>query len=206
MKNELKQWINPIYLEDYGLLKKRFIDTKPFEHFVLNNFFNGDKLNRVYSALLNEQFYKFDSDLYSFMQTDDLKNSENEVINEFYNFFRSPDFVGYISKVNDIKLSKVIDMSGFIYGSGDYLLPHDDKLEGRKVAYVLNLSTGFTMNHGGSLDLFDAKDGHPTKVIKSILPGFNTFTMFKVVPGCFHRVSEVVASKKRFSIAGWFHG
>jgi Rps23 Pro-64 3,4-dihydroxylase Tpa1-like proline 4-hydroxylase len=81
------------------------------------------------------------------------------------------------------------------------LLPHDDRLSGRKIAYILNLSKNFAKNDGGALQFFKGK-----KIVKSIPPTFNTFTIFQVSPRSLHQVQEVLSDKKRISFAGWFHG
>jgi Rps23 Pro-64 3,4-dihydroxylase Tpa1-like proline 4-hydroxylase len=92
-------------------------------------------------------------------------------------------------------------MSAFIYDDTDYLLPHDDRLEGRKIAYVVQVGDNFAKEDGGALQLLEGK-----KVVKSISPSYNAFTIFKVSSKSWHQVQEVLSSKKRVSFAGWFHG
>ena len=52
------------------------------------------------------------------------------------------------------KLSK-IDMAAYVYGLGDFLLPHDDQVENRVIAYSLHLTPDLEEEDGGSLDLFE---------------------------------------------------
>ncbi len=193
-----KSWINPVYLKNVVGLKREFASNLPFPQLVLGNFFTN-KINKVAAALLKEKFYEYNSDLYQFQQTDDCKNAKQPAVKAFHKFFSSKEFIQFISKITNTKL-KYIDMSGFIYDDTDYLLPHDDRLAGRKIAYILNLSRDFTRADGGALQFFKGN-----KIVKSIPPTFNTFTIFKVSSKSLHQVQEIMSNKKRISFAGWFH-
>jgi Rps23 Pro-64 3,4-dihydroxylase Tpa1-like proline 4-hydroxylase len=192
-------WVNPVYLKNVDGLRKQFPSNKPFPHLVLGNFF-AKRINSVAKALVKEKFYENNSDLFQFQQTDDCKNAKQPAVKEFYKFFSSKEFINLISKITNTKL-KFIDMSGFIYDDSDYLLPHDDRLSGRKIAYVVNLSKDFTPSDGGALQFFKGN-----KIVKTIPPTFNTLTIFKVSPKSLHQVQEVMSNKKRLTFAGWFHG
>lgn len=191
--------VNTVYLRSAGGLRKQFSSNKPFPHLVLGNFFTKN-ISNVAKSLLKEKFYENNSDLFQFQQTDDCKNAKQPAVKEFHKFFGSKEFIQFISKITNTKL-KSIDMSGFIYDDTDYLLPHDDRLSGRKIAYILNLSKNFIASDGGALQFFKGKE-----IVKSIPPTFNTFTIFKVSPKSLHQVQEVISSKKRVSFGGWFHG
>ncbi len=192
-------WVNPIYLKNVDGLRKQFSSNTPFPHLVLGNFFTG-KVDAVATALFKEKFYEHNADLYQFKQTDDCRNAKQSAVKEFYKFFSSKQFIKFISQITSAKLSS-IDMSGFIYDDTDYLLPHDDRLSGRKIAYILNLSKNFKKSDGGALQFFKG-----SKIVKSIPPTFNTLTIFKVSPESLHQVQEIISRKERLSLAGWFHG
>ncbi len=193
------KWVNPVYLKNVSGLKKQFSSNKPFPHLVLGSFFTK-KISNTAKQLLKEKFHEQNSDLFQFQQTDDCKNAKLPAVKDFYKFFSSKEFIQFISQITNTKL-KFIDMSGFIYDDTDYLLPHDDRLSGRKIAYILNLTENFTRADGGALQFFKGR-----KIIKSIPPTFNTFTIFKVSPNSLHQVQEILSDKKRISFAGWFHG
>ncbi len=127
---------------------------------------------------------------------------------EYYHFFSSKEFRDFVAHVTSTHPLRSIDAAGQTYSDGDHLLPHDDRLEGRKIAYVLNLTKGFTARDGGQLDFFgfSEKTRHPTRIVKSFTPRFNTLFLFKVSPRSFHQVREVITDKQRISIGGWFHG
>ncbi len=199
----LNKFIYKKYLQENKInkLKKKFKYNKPFHHLVLKDFFDYKFIGLFSNELLKQEFIKQESDLYSFNQTNDLKLSKNKIIKEFYNILNSLDFKKYLEKITGIKAYKKIDCSGFIYNNYDYLLPHDDKLESRKIAYVLNLSKGFVNKYGGELVFFNNN-----KITKKIKPEFNTLTIFKVeINKTFHQVNEILTDKKRISIAGWYN-
>ena len=193
------EWVNGVYQKNIAGLRKQFAANKPFPHLVLGNFFTK-KIMAVEDSLLKQSFAEQNSDLFQFQQTDDVSKLNNSVLREFHSFFSSRVFLSFISQVTNKKL-KSIDMSGFIYDDTDYLLPHDDRLDGRKIAYIVNLSRNFTKGDGGALQLFKGK-----KVVKSIVPTYNAFTIFEVSSKSLHQVEEVKSNKQRLSFAGWFHG
>ncbi len=191
--------INKNYLNN--IKKLEFNKNKPFHHLILKDFFKEKLIEKFSNELKKESFSKQESDLFSFSQTRDLEKTNNKILKEFYNFLNSREFKEYLFKITNVKAFGKIDCSGFIYKNTDYLLPHDDRLETRKIAYVLNLSKKFTRKDGGSLEFFEEN-----KIIKNIIPNFNTLIIFKVIINkTFHQVSEVTSDKERLSIAGWFN-
>jgi Rps23 Pro-64 3,4-dihydroxylase Tpa1-like proline 4-hydroxylase len=200
----LRDWIAPAYVRSRtaATLRKRYASNAPFAHLQLTNFFRADKLARVRTALLKERFFEQEADLFSFEQTHDVKKSSNKTLRAFRDFLQSRTFLTWLSYVTGENLAHEIDISGFIYDDTDHLLPHDDKLEGRKIAFVVNLSKQWIAKNGGQLDLFKHN-----RVAKSYVPAWNSFVIFTVKPGTtYHRVREVVANKQRLTLAGWVHG
>lgn len=192
-------WVSERYRGKEELLKKRFKEAKPFPHLVLTDFFSS-RIKQVEQALLSQRFVEQNSDLFQFEQTDDVSKLSDPLLKEFHSFFGGKVFLDFIAQVTGKKL-KSIDMSGFIYDDTDYLLPHDDRLEGRKIAYIVNLSRDFTKEDGGALQLFTGK-----KVVKSIVPLYNALAIFEVSSKSLHQVEEVRSGKKRVTLTGWFHG
>lgn len=190
------------------LLSKRFLNATPFPYIVLKGFLRLNCAKLLKQAIIKENFTHKNADLFSFSQTQDLNGERGKrsiFINDFYKFMSSPELITYISQVTTTKLSSTIDMAGSVYRKGDYLLPHDDRLEGRTIAYILNLSEKFSAKDGGELSFFSSRNSHPTAIAKEIIPSFNTLTLFKVSSTSFHQVNEVLTNKSRISIGGWFH-
>lgn len=120
----------------------------------------------------------------------------------------SQEFRAFLQGVTGIELSTVVDISASKYWSGCQLLCHDDEWEGRRIAFIFYLvPEDWSEEDGGTLDLFECDAaGQPRTVTESILPVWNNFLFFEVTPTSFHQVAEVLSSKQRMSISGWFHG
>ena len=176
------------------------LENKSFPYLIINNFLDKRFAIKLLNELKNENFEFKNSDLFEFYQTKDLENTNNTKLMAFYDMLNSKEFKNYLLKLTGVKALAKIDCSGFIYKNTNYLLPHDDRLETRKLAYVYYLSE-FKKKDGGSLDLFNKE-----KVVKSIVPKFNSLVIFKVIKNkTYHQVSEVLTDKERLSIAGWFN-
>ncbi len=203
-----QEWINPRYRTKSKVeeLKKKFQGNSPFPHVELENFFNEQKLALVLKALMKEQFLEKESDLFKFMQTGDLNASDIPEIQEFKDFLASKECVGFVEAITELKLkTNSIDIFGSLYQNTDFLLPHDDQLEGRKIAFMIYLSN-LEAKDGGKLMFYKTKGSIPREEEKAIIPIWNTFVFFKVSEKSFHEVEEVIANKQRIAIGGWFHG
>ena len=207
MPDLLQQWIRPAFLTPAAILRLRrvFQASQPYPHLALQNLLLPRKLTAVRSAFLKQPFVRKESDLFSFLQTPrDLATAPQ--LRAFHALFTSRAFLEYIESITGVSGLTRADMSGFIYERGDHLLPHDDRLSGRRIAYVFNLSQRFSARDGGALTLFDTESGKPTKPAEHILPTDNMLVLFQVSPISFHQVDEVLTKKRRMTIAGWFHG
>lgn len=203
----LSNWINLHYLKETTInyYQKKFQQNKPFPFLELSNFFQEEKTLSLLKALTKEKFFSKESDLFTFLQTNDFKGTKNKTLTAFREFLSSTEFVQYLSNLTGTKLNRHLDIFGTIYRDTNYLLPHDDLLEKRRIAYFLYLSN-LKEKEGGQLLLYDSIKGRPTKVDKKILPQFNTLAFFKVSNKSFHQVEEVIGNNQRITITGWFHG
>lgn len=205
---KLEHWLEKRYCDSSPLAKlsKEFVSNKPFPHLVLPDFLQLDKVADLLEALSKEEFYEKNSDLFSLKQTNDLLGSKHRVLQEFRSLLLSESFLLLLEKITGLTLKRgVLDLQGSLYEDTDYLLCHDDQLEGRALAFIYYLSD-FEEADGGSLNLFASHKGIPTNVVKKIVPRMNTLAFFKVTPLSFHEVEEVVADKQRIALGGWFHG
>ena len=208
MEAVLSQWVNKHYTDQDIIknLQKEFISNKPFEHIELNNFFKKDKLLLLEKDLEKEKFEEKNTDLFSLLQSNDLNESKQKFIKEFVNLLNSKEFTTLITSITGIKLAPgKTDISAVKYRQYDYLLCHDDVIDNRKVAFILNLSD-FQEKDGGSLQLFDTKATKPNKIVKKIIPKFNNLVLFRVSKLSFHQVEEVYGKNERKTISGWFNG
>lgn len=204
----LRDWINPTYLDDNKVadLKEEYNAGHPFANITLPDFFDEQKLADVIVALSSEEFEHKEADLFKFSQTKDLVSSSNELITEFRRFLCSAEFANFLTKLTGVTVkSGGIDMAGTLYGDTDFLLCHDDEIEGRSLAFMIYLSS-LDKADGGELSLYESIDSKPTTIAKQIIPQANTFAFFTVTPTSFHRVNEIVRDTQRVTISGWFHG
>ncbi|MDP4012866.1 MAG: 2OG-Fe(II) oxygenase family protein [Candidatus Nanoarchaeia archaeon] len=200
----LKDWINQKYLKNYSKLNKEFNKNKPFPHLILKDFFKVSKAKLLLKEVKKEKYKYKDWDLYRLYESRDFDFVKNELLKEFYKLIRSRAFLEIIKKITGSKV-KTASAAAAIYKKTCYLLPHDDRLEKRKVAYILNLSE-FKKQDGGQLEFFSTKNNHPIKITKSIIPKFNNLILFQVSRKSFHQVAEVLKNKERRTIPGWFYG
>ena len=185
-------------------LKKEFIEAKPFPNLSIKNFLKDHKL--LFEAIKKEQFYKKDSDLFSFSQTNNMFYSKNQAIQSAVKLFSSQTFSSLVNAVSGIKLKAgALDMFGSLYEKTGYLLCHDDRVEDRKIAFILYLSETFVKKDGGALALYSNKGKHPYQKISSYSPIENSLFIFQVSNISWHEVEEVISNKKRYAIGGWLH-
>jgi len=183
------------------------IISKPFKICKISNFLKKDFLENLKKEVTKCEFMFQCSDLYRFEKTDDFVNMSGNYIPILYNSFQST-LTSWMECNTNIKLYKQISMSCACYRDTDHLLCHDDNMGDRRIAYILYLSEDWTEQDGGTLDLFDTNYGAPDKIVKSLIPEYNSLVFFEVDRNnSYHQVSEVTADDKcRLSINGWFYG
>lgn len=201
-------WINkqPIERAHTGIY------FSPFAHFIINNLFKSNALTLRLASEFNSVLLKRKQmDLYEFFQSKDLVESENSVLEDFYNCLKFK-IMPLVETVTGIKL-KNVSASLSMYNGSDFLLPHDDLMKDRKIAFIYYISPWgeketWTHDMGGALEFFECRNNEPIfPIAKRIFPQNNTFIFFEVCDTSFHQVSEVTNFDfPRLTINGWFHG
>ena len=184
--NGLSKWLNNIYLKHIKIssLRKKFSGNQPYPYLELNGFLKDLQARKLLAALTKEKFYMKESDLFQFSQTEDIAASKEEALRAFRDFLRSKRFLSFMESLTGFKLKEdTVDLSGTLYKNTDFLLCHDDQLEGRKIAFLLYLSN-LEIEDGGSLRLFDKI----FKSFKRITPRFNKFVLFEVSKISYHKI------------------
>ncbi|XP_066860783.1 prolyl 3-hydroxylase OGFOD1 [Anser cygnoides] len=184
------------------------VEPAPFRHGVLPRFLASPAFAAALSdELLGLGFRRRRNDLVSLRQSEELGARLEPHVAALRRAL-SGDVRAWLSAVTQIELEPTIDISCAKYECTDVLLCHDDELEGRRIAFILYLVPPWEKSDGGTLDLFST-DEHfqPQKIIKSLMPSWNTLVFFEVSPVSFHQVSEILSEEKcRLSVSGWFHG
>ncbi|CAH8618168.1 unnamed protein product [Schistosoma rodhaini] len=173
-------------------------------------------------------FLRRGNDLFAFYQSCDVinlcsneKNSSNTskfpLLVSFRTFLLNC-VLPWLKDITGIPLyENKVDLTSSLYKHGDYLLCHDDKLEGRRVAFIWYLvpDSWDSQIDGGELQLYESQpitddnsgeNFFPTQISTTIPPKRNMFMFFEVSPRSFHQVAEVFGYSKRLSLHGWFHG
>jgi SM-20-related protein len=121
---------------------------------------------------------------------------------DFYEFINSEPVLEFIRKVTGLVDIQWADAQATWYKPGHFLKAHNDEHsgEGRRAAYVMNLSPDWDRDWGGFLQFFDADDN----VEEAFKPTFNTLNIFTVPQ--LHSVSMVstYVSAERLAVTGWF--
>ncbi len=88
------------------------------------------------------------------------------------------------------------------YRPGHYLMPHDDtdETEGRRYAFVINLSRDWRPDWGGQLQFLDTAGN----VLETFMPRWNSLSLFRVPQR--HQVTFVApwAAHPRHAVTGWW--
>lgn len=208
----LASWLAPRYRTPSTILKNAsaYRSAQPFPHAVLPGIFTPAKAEALRAAVLALEkrggFTHKESDLFSLAQSRDFRHETNGAIGELAQFFKSPAWRTYLAALTGARLTgRELDIGASLYADTDYLLCHDDRVTGRKVAFIYYLCEDFGVTDGGALVLLDSRGKQPGKIVKRYPPRFNTLALFTVSSKSWHAVEEVTGKKKRFSINGWFH-
>ncbi len=207
-KSMLNEWMNSELLTEEWLSTagEQYRTATPFPHIQIQDFLKEEQLEAIEEALSNHQFEHKESDLFSLAQTPALNTLADPVLDSYLAFLNSTEFREWMHALTGVMTTPgLLDAFGAIYMDTDYLLPHDDQLDDRKIAYILYL-TSLTQEQGGALALYTDENGHPAEVVKRYPPQRNALNVFTVTDTSWHEVEEVTADTHRVSIGGWLRG
>ena len=182
------------------------IKSRPFKHVVVKNFLDPPTLDLVIDALAGLEYDFKESDLFSYWASIDLTDINHPAINILRDDLGGEIWRKKVAESFKVKKLSNIDMAAYVYGLGDFLLPHDDQVEGRIIAYSLHLTPEITEKMGGALNIFKANDAGKSKLVDSIIPEYNSLIMFEVSDSSWHQVSEIMQDIQRLTVTGWYHG
>ncbi|XP_045453565.1 prolyl 3-hydroxylase sudestada1 [Melitaea cinxia] len=100
---------------------------------------NPDIINNIVDDMNTLDWSRKKMDLYEFHQTTDLANlTWQRSIRGIYDMLKT-EIMTWVSQVTGLELTSV-SASCSLYGPGDHLLVHDDRLGDRRVAFILYLA------------------------------------------------------------------
>ena len=182
------------------------VKKNPFPYVIVNDFLDSNTLDLVIDALAGLEYDFKESDLFSYWASVELTDINHPAINILRDDLGDKPWREKVSKSFNVKELSNIDMAAYVYGLGDFLLPHDDQVEGRIIAYSLHLTPEITEEMGGALNVFEADDKVKSKLVDSIIPEYNSLIMFEVSDHSWHEVSEILMDIQRLTVTGWYHG
>jgi hypothetical protein len=131
----------------------------------------------------------------------DAAASPPPLLAAFAEFMSSPEVVDLMRAITGDEAIAFADAHASRYSPGHFLTTHDDRIDaqGRRAAYVLNLTPEWRPDWGGLLLFYD-EGGN---VARGYVPGFNVLNLFAVPQP--HSVSAVtpLAAAPRYAVTGW---
>jgi len=124
--------------------------------------------------------------------------------------FNDPQLLEAVSSMLSSKIVDTHDMFISCYRHNDFLNIHQDSSLGT-FAFVLSLTKNWTAADGGLLRLFcngyDHYSPSSSPPCRTVVPGFNTLSIFRVRPDTLdHDVTKVLSSTKhRYAVTGWWY-
>ena len=182
------------------------VKLRPFPHVVVKNFLDSPTLDLAIDALAGLEYDFKESDLFSYWASIELTDVNHPAINILRDDLGDQTWRKKVAESFKIKKLSSIDMAAYVYGLGDFLLPHDDQVEGRIIAYSLHLTPEITDETGGALNIFKADKDGKSELVDSLIPEYNSLIMFEVSNRSWHEVNEIVKDIQRLTLTGWYHG
>jgi hypothetical protein len=201
-------------------LRKQFKAAGPFNHVVIDNFFEEDTAER-----LVEEFPEFDSDSWhEYLNPIEIKRTCNnwnvfpERTYQVFNYLCSREFTDEISKLTGGKLHPDPGLngggwhthreSGKLNTHLDYSIHPKLKLE-RKLNIIIYISKGWRPEWGGNLGLWEHNepDNSCGELIKTVDCIFNRAVIFDTTQNSWHGLPDPIVcpkSKTRNSLAAYY--
>ena len=155
---------------------------------------------RAYDRAREE--YQFVYDTYLMVQAAKQGWDPSLSLHAVLEFLNTPQFITFARYLTGDPTIRRANAQATRYRPGQFLMRHEDEesMEGRRYAYVINLTRRWEADWGGQLQ-FLSREGD---VIETFLPRFNSLSLFKVPQP--HLVSLVApwAAEHRYGITGWF--
>lgn len=145
--------------------------------------------------------FRFAYDSYMMVSAYKEQRDPGLLLHHVLELFNSPEYLAFLRALTGDPRVRRVNAQATRYLPGHFLRFHtdEDHSEGRLYAYVLNLSRAWVADWGGLLQ-FIGDDG---RVQETLVPRWNTLSMFAVPAG--HAVSLVApwAGEHRLAITGW---
>jgi Rps23 Pro-64 3,4-dihydroxylase Tpa1-like proline 4-hydroxylase len=146
--------------------------------------------------------YQFAYDSYMLVKAAKEGWDPQLLVHALLQFLNTREFLAFATYLSGDKELSHVTAQCTRYRPGQYLMPHDDtdQAEGRRYAFVINLSRDWRPEWGGQLQFLD-NDGN---ILETFLPRWNSLSLFKVPQR--HQVTFVApwATQPRHAVTGWW--
>ena len=193
-----------INFDEVSKALKQFKGAFPFDHCVVDNFFEYDFANTLSNEFLDyqsEKWYHYQNPIEDKKALNDWNSFPENTYNTFFKL-QSDDFLSLLSEAIGKKLYVDHGLHGggwHIHGSGGNLNPHLDysihpkvKLQ-RKLNIIIYLSKELEPKiHGGHLGLWthNPSTNQPDRLAKEVEPIFNRAIIFDTTQNSWHGMSQ----------------
>ena len=184
-------------------LKSQFVNAKPFEYVIINNFFTKEYayyLNNIFPTPVsypNLEWYKYNNPLERKFALNKF-TGEHNAFNMVFDLFKKIEFINLIKGITDISN---LEYDPHLHGAGLHAYPHNGKLDmhldysihpisgkERRINLIYYLNDNWNDKWGGHLELRDQDLSEETK--RKILPEFNTAIIFRTCDISFHGIPK----------------
>jgi hypothetical protein len=197
-------WLNPQHWP-LSSLQTQWAQAKPFPYAVFDALLSEDHQAELLAAFEEEPCEILRDEIFTFMAS--AKSPVTPALCAFRSALQSPEVRHAIHAITQ-KQTQRVELRGYAYQPGHYLLPHSDHQQeiGRKLAFAYYVKTP-TPVIGGELELFECKY-HQQEIVETnsvtiLQPVPNRMMLFHVGDESLHQVREVLEGT-RLSVSGWF--
>jgi Rps23 Pro-64 3,4-dihydroxylase Tpa1-like proline 4-hydroxylase len=197
----INQWANLKQL-DIDLLSQEFQTADPFQHVVIDNFFNEHLLNNVLEEMDNDTFETWDKRDHADVQVKWRSNWQQDedippVTYSLIQYLNSGNFLRFLSRLTGLTgliADPYLTGGGYNQTNRDGLLAihadgnwHDLMGVHRRLNIIVYLNPHWQEEWNGNLELWSkTSDNKPNKCEKSIPPMFNRLCIFRTDDFSFH--------------------
>lgn len=198
-------WLSPSSW-DLAALRQRWQEARPFPHLVFDGLLPAEREAELLAAFDDEPCELLRDEIFEFMASP--KRPTSAGLRAFQEGLQRPAVLEALQAITGKALRRV-EIRGYAYHPGHYLLPHSDHQAeiGRALAFAYYLRTPWRVV-GGELELFScAYEGREivaTRPEVKIAPLPNRLSLFDVGDDSLHQVCEVTEGI-RLSVSGWFY-
>ena len=162
----------------------------------------AERLRRGYDQAAHN--YQFAYDSYMLVKAAKEGWDPDLLVHRVLSFLNTPEFIEFARYLGDDPQITHATAQCTRYRPGQYLMPHEDvderEGEGRRFAFVINLTRDWRPDWGGQLQFIDPDGGIPD----TFVPRWNALSLFRVPQS--HQVTFVSpwAAQPRHAITGWW--